>query len=620
MCGICGEYRRDRAPIDPGVLKVMTDAIVHRGPDADGFHLEPCLGLGHRRLSIIDLPGGTQPMTNEDGSVVVIFNGEIYNFAELRAGLVARGHVFRTNSDTEAIVHQYEEDGPDCLRKFNGMFAFALWDRARRRLFLARDRMGVKPLYWCEDGGRLLFASELRPLLLALPLTPALRPSALWAYLAVQYAPAPDTLFEGIHELPPGHRLLIDDKGTTDEAWWSLPTVAEPISGKAAEEAVCELLEDSVRLRLVSDVPLGAFLSGGIDSTAVVAMMRRHKGPGLKTFSVDFEAELGAESVNETEWSQLAAKTFGTEHHALTVTAAEALAALPAVVERMDDLISDPAIIPTYLVSKFARQTVTVALSGEGGDELFGGYQRYALGGLARWYRPLPGPLRGLTEAVFGRLPRMRRVRKGLKAIGETSPARRHLAWLLVMPPDLIDAILGPGSGGWERVEARFEGMFAEQRGVFDLDRTLRADMLTWLPDDLLTKVDRASMAVALEARTPFLDYRLVELALRIPASDKVSLRGRKLVFKRAMRGIVPDPIIDRPKRGFALPLDAWFRHELKEMLLDLLSPARLSRQGIFSPAAVSALVAEHLSGRENQGHQLFSLLLFQMWKDRMGL
>jgi len=618
MCGICGEYRADRAPVDPALLRRMTDAIAHRGPDADGFHLEPGLGLGHRRLSVIDLAYGAQPMANEDGTISVIFNGEIYNFADLRAELAGKGHVFRTNSDTEVILHQYEEDGPDCLRRFNGMFAFALWDSSRRRLLIARDRLGVKPLYWCTDGPRTLFASEVRPLLLALPSSPALDPAALWSYLAVQYAPAPDTLFAGIRELPPGHRLLIDDSGVKEEAWWTLPAPAEPISGLAAEAEVRELLEDSVRLRLVADVPLGAFLSGGIDSTALVALMRRHKGPGLKTFSVDFAAELGADSVNETKWSRLAAETFGTEHHALTVSAAEALAALPAVVDRMDDLISDPAVIPTYLVSKFARELVTVALSGEGGDELFGGYQRYALGGLARWYQPLSRPARRLLEAAFARLPGARRIRKGLRAIGEATPARRHLAWLLVMPPDLIDAILGSGTGGWERVEARFAPMFAGQRGTFDLDRTLRTDLTTWLPDDLLTKVDRASMAVGLEARTPFLDYRLVELALRIPAADKVSLLGRKLVFKRAMRGIVPDAIIDRPKYGFALPLDAWFRRELREMLLDLLAPARLARQGIFAPEPVSALIAEHLSGRENQGHQLFSLLLFQLWHAKM--
>jgi asparagine synthase (glutamine-hydrolysing) len=619
MCGICGEFRRDGGEVSRETIEAMTAMLAHRGPDASGYRfVPPFLGLGHRRLSIIDLPGGSQPMSNEDGSVWVVFNGEIYNFPELRAELMARGHVFHTNSDTEVIVHQYEEDGPDCVQRFNGMFALAVWDAKSRRLFLARDRLGVKPLYFTEDGSRFIFASELRPLLRALPSRPELSAWALWSYLAIQYVPGPDTLFAGIRELMPGHRLLVDTAGVRDDAYWRLPERPEPITGAAAEEAVRELLADAVRLRLISDVPLGAFLSGGIDSTALVAFMRRFKGAGLQTFSVDFHAELGAEAVNETEWSRLAAREFATEHHALTVSAAEAVAALPEVAARLDDLISDPAIIPTYLVSRFARETVTVALSGEGGDELFGGYQRYALGGLARFYQPLPRPLRGALEGAFARLPRMRRVRKGLKAIGELTPARRHLAWLLVMPPELIDRMLAPGNDGEDRVRARFDGLFAGQVGAFDLDRTLRADLQTWLPDDLLTKVDRASMAVGLEARTPFLDYRLVELALRIPAAEKVGLCGRKLVFKRAMRGIVPAAIVNRPKSGFALPLDAWFRRELKEMLQDLLSPARLSRQGLFHPAAVEGLVREHLSGREDQGHPLFSLLLFQLWQDSM--
>jgi asparagine synthase (glutamine-hydrolysing) len=623
MCGICGELRRGGGPVDRARVEAMTALLAHRGPDAQGYHEGGGgrLGLGQRRLSVIDLPGGRQPMSNEDGTVWIAFNGEIYNYRELRPALLARGHVFKTDSDTEAIIHQYEEDGPECVHKFIGMFAFAIWDERKRLLFIARDRLGIKPLYYTTAADRFLFASEVRPLLAGLGALPPLDPAALWAFLAIQYAPAPRTLFKDVRELEPGHRLLVDESGVRDETYWRLPAAgeSEPLTGARAEAALVAMFDDAVEKRLVADVPLGAFLSGGIDSTAVVAAMRQFRGEGIKTFSVDFHAETGAGYVNETQWSALAARTFATDHYALTVSAADALAALPTVVARLDDLISDPAVIPTYLVSRFAREQVTVALSGEGGDELFAGYQRYALGGLARFYQPIPRVLRRLLfDAPAARLPHLRRVRKGLAAIGERNPAARHLAWLLIMPPDAIDAILGPGDGR-EAVEAVFAKTFAGQSGAFDLDRTLRADLTTWLPDDLLTKVDRASMAVGLECRVPFLDHRLVELALRIPAREKLRLLTTKAVFKRAMRGRVPPAIIARKKAGFTLPLDAWFRRELKAPLLDLLSPERLARDPLLNPAPIQALIREHLSGRENQGHPLFSLLILQMWREGMN-
>ncbi len=619
MCGICGEIRLDGAgAVSLSTIKTMAGLIRRRGPDAEGFYLAdpPMAGLGHRRLSIIDLAGGKQPMGNEDGSVQVSFNGEIYNFKELRKDLVSRGHEFRTDSDTEVIAHQYEEDGPDCALKFNGMFALAIWDQKSRSLFLARDRLGIKPLYYAVEGARFLFASEIKPLLAAMERTPEIDPSSVWAYLAVQYAPTPRTLFKGISELGPGRRLVVSDGEVKEDKYWSLPQGPPDLRGREAEEELLELLSDSVRLRLIADVPLGAFLSGGIDSTTLVGLMRRHKGEGLKTFSVDFQADLGAGEVNETKWSSLAARTFATEHHSLTVSARDMIDALPEVVSRLDDLIADPAVIPTYLVSRFARQSVTVALSGEGGDELFGGYQRYALGSLATYYRPIPGPLRRLLfEAPFARAPGMRRVRKGLRAIGEKDPAARHLAWLLVMPPDLIGSITGDPAAGRATLDI-FRDLFAGQKKTFDLDRTLRTDLVTWLPDDLLTKVDRASMAVGLEARVPFLDHRMVELALRIPPEEKIKRLGRKLVLKRAVKGLVPEAISAREKAGFTLPLDAWFRKELKEMVTDLLSPGKLKEDGLLDPVAAGGVLTEHLSGRENQGQALFSMMLLEMWLD----
>jgi len=596
----------------------MTEALRHRGPDADGFFFDDAagLGLGHRRLKVIDLEGGVQPMADASGRVVVIFNGEIYNFVELRAELEAKGHRFRTRSDTEVILHQYLEDGPDCVKRFNGMFAFALWDRSLSRLMLARDRLGVKPLYYARDGSRLLFASEIRPLLLGLGRTPPLDPEALYAYLTLQYVPAPKTIFQGIMKLPPATVLLQDANGTQLSTYWSLPEVEPDLSGLAAAEALRELLEDSVRLRLVADVPLGAFLSGGIDSSLVVALMRKHMAAGLKTFSVDFAGGPGAAQFNETDWSKLASKQFGTEHYPLTVTAQDLLAALPEVVTRLDDPVADPAAVPTYLVSRLAREQVTVALTGEGADELFGGYLRYALGALARAYQPIPRVLRRfLLERPAGRLPHGRRIRKALAALGQDSPARRHLAWVAVFSEEMLEQLLG-GPAGREWVEQLLARAFPAQSEVYSLERTLRADIATWLPDDLLVKVDRMSMAVSLEARTPYLDYRLVELAFRIPDREKVRGLTGKRILKQAAQGLVPEAIIRRKKAGFTLPLESWFRGELKELMLDRLDPERLRRAGILAPEPVSALVSEHLSGRENHGQELWSLLIFELWRD----
>lgn len=616
MCGICGEL--SGRPLDRGRLRAMTNALRHRGPDAEGFYYDDAsgVGLGHRRLKVIDLEGGVQPMADAEGAQVVIFNGEIYNFRELRRELEAKGHCFRTRSDTEVILHQYQEDGPECVRKFNGMFAFALWDAKARRLMLARDRLGVKPLYYAWEGKRLIFASELRPILLGLGQTPSLDPEALFAYLALQYVPAPKTIFQGIHKLLPATVMLVDANGFRSWSYWSLPETEPDLSGAKAAQALQEMLADSVRLRLISDVPLGAFLSGGIDSSLVVAMMRRHMAAGLKTFSVDFAGGPDAEQFNETYWSRLASAHFATEHRPLTVTASDLLSALPVVVRHLDDPVADPAAVPTYLLSKLAREEVTVALTGEGADELFGGYLRYALGPLAGWYHSIPAAVRKLLlEKPVRHLPHGRRLRKALAALGENSPWRRHLAWVTVFPEEILESLLGGKSGaGW--LEQILAPLFQGQAAAYSLDRTLRADLVTWLPDDLLVKVDRMSMAVSLEARTPYLDYRLVELAFRIPELEKVNWLSGKRILKQAAAGIVPEAIRTRPKAGFTLPLDAWFRGELKELMLDGLEPERWRRTGYLAAEPVHNLIAEHLSGRENHGQELWSLLIFQLWQD----
>jgi asparagine synthase (glutamine-hydrolysing) len=622
MCGICGELQLDpSARVDKARIQAMTAGLIHRGPDDQGYYFSDSesraesslqvsprgartlsIGLGHTRLKVIDLEGGMQPMTNEDGSIEIIYNGEIYNFMELREKLESRGHVFRTRSDTEVI-------------------AFALWDARKQKLMLARDRLGIKPLYWTRQKNRFLFASELNSLIAGMGQLPELDLSGIWSYLALQYVPAPRTIFKGLKKLEPGTFMLVDARGVKNSTYWSLPETGDLISGKDAQHALCELLEDSVKKRLVADVPLGAFLSGGIDSSSVVAMMRRHmpgaseEGGGLKTFSVEFEAQAGADKFNETFYSKLAAGTYGTDHYPLTVSAGEAALSLPEVIGHLGEPVADPACIPTFLVSRLARQHVTVVLTGEGADELFAGYLRYRLGSLAPFYRFFPEPLR---RALLSR-PIPRRMRKGMMALGEPTPALRHLAWVSVFQRDQLNELMGGMKEAeiWSR--ELFEKIFNGQGGIYSLDKTLRADLVTWLPDDLLVKVDSMSMAVSLEARVPFLDHRLVELALRMPEREKMLGLKSKRVLKKAMQGIVPREIINRKKAGFTVPLGAWFRRELKELLLDTLSTDRIRSEGIFDQAVVKGLVSEHLEERQDNSQALYSLLLFQMWQDKIN-
>ena len=622
MCGICGIV--GPAPVDRGVLGRMTRALEHRGPDDEGFHVAEyedgtAVGLGFRRLSIIDLATGNQPIGNEDGSLQVVLNGEIYNYRELRAVLVKHGHRFATNADTEVIVHLYEEFGARCVERLNGMFAFALWDEKDRRLLLARDRFGKKPLYYADLGDALLFGSELKALLQHPSCPRELDFASLSRYLALEYVPTPRAIFEGVSKLPGGHYLLWREGRTSIEQYWDLSF--EHDGDKRSDEEYVEefrrLFRESVRRRLVSDVPLGAFLSGGIDSSSVVAMMSEALPAGaVQTFSIGFEEP----SFDESSHARSVAEHFGVDHHEEVFSQETMLALLPTVTEFLDEPFADPSILPTYLLSRHTRESVTVALGGDGSDELLAGYPTFPADRFARLY-PLP---RALNERVViplaDRLPVSTKnfspdfkLKRFLRGAG--SPAsERHATWLGAFTPSEQEALLTrPAADPLEEQRRAFEGAPTTNR----LERLLYVYAKTYLQDDILTKVDRASMACSLEVRAPFLDVDLVEFLGRVPARLKLRGLDTKHLLKRAMADILPPGIAKRPKKGFGIPVAGWLKGSLREPLQDELSPDRIRRQGIFEPAVVERLVSEHMSGRRDHRKPLWTLFVFQLWHRR---
>ncbi|HUP42695.1 MAG TPA: asparagine synthase (glutamine-hydrolyzing) [Thermoanaerobaculia bacterium] len=621
MCGIAGVARADRtARIEPELLAAMAAVIAHRGPDDEGFHFAGGVGLAHRRLSIIDVGNGRQPLANEDGSVVVVFNGEIYNYAELTAGLEARGHRFRTRSDTETIVHRYEERGAGCVEDFRGMFAFALWDEPRRRLLLARDRLGIKPLYYYAAPGLLVFGSEIKSLLEHPEVPRELDPEALELYLALRYVPGPRTLFRGIQKLQPGHLLVWDDGELHIRRYWDLPREGEgTVAPAEARERFSELLDESVRLRLVSEVPLGVFLSGGLDSTAILATMSRvAPGRRFKTFTVGYQAPSGEDdAANELGWARMAAEAYGAEHHELRLSDDDFRDFLPELVWHLDEPVADPACVPLYYISRLARDEITVVLSGEGADEILGGYGIYRrMLGLERAHRLLGGPLAPLTTAAAGLLP------------GERL---RHAARLAALPleeryrgvsrgflPEQQARLLGreaggPGGGAGDPVAAALAGRYAAVAGGSALERMLYLDATTWLPDDLLVKADKMTMANSQELRVPFLDHRMVELAATLGPEHKIRGGRGKVLLRETMAGRVPRPILERSKQGFPVPTVPLLRR-LGGLTRELLLGRDAACRAWFDPAAVARLVDEHERGAARRDQELWSLLVFELW------
>ncbi len=610
MCGIAGILNPYSAQVDPDLLRRMCNVMRHRGPDDEGLYLGGCAGLGMRRLSIIDLETGRQPIHNEDRTVWVVLNGEIYNFRDLRQDLKSRGHAFYTLTDTETIVHLYEEYGDQCVDHLRGMFAFALWDERRRRLLLARDRLGVKPLYYAEFAGRLAFASELKALLELPYIEPEINWRAASHLFTFLTTPASDSIVQGVHKLPAGHLLIATPGGGARVLpYWDARF--EPVNGRSAGDLAEELralVDESVRLRLVSDVPLGAFLSGGLDSSAVVASMARHLPGPVKTFTIGFKDQ----AFDESAHARRVAREFGTEHHELVVEP-EVIDIVEDIAWHLDEPFGDASAIPTYVVSKLAAGHVKVVLSGDGGDELFAGYDRYAVEARRRALR-LPGSARRIAGAVAALLPPGMKGRNFLRNMALDGPHRYLDESMLFRRDDMQRLFLpevlgrmGDGDPGGEEL-----GYLARAGGHW-LSAARYMDMKAYLPQDILTKVDRMSMAHSLEAREPLLDHRLVEFAATLPPG--MLLRGgtTKWIFKEAMRGILPDDIIDRRKHGFAIPLGRWFRGKLGSFVRDLLLTKRSRERGIFNPAAIETLVRNHEAGRPLD-LEIWTLLSFELW------
>jgi asparagine synthase (glutamine-hydrolysing) len=618
VCGIAG-FTGTNERLSPAeraeVLDRMCRVIRHRGPDDQGVMVADGVALGMRRLSIIDLAGGHQPISGENGAATVVFNGEIYNYRELQRELEARGHIFKTNSDTETIVHAYEEHGAACVDDLRGMFAFAIWDAPKRQLFIARDRVGKKPLYYTvTPQGTLIFGSELKSLLEHPEARRELSTEALDAYLSFGYVPDPLTIFSNIYKLPPGHHLTFSDGHLSVQQYWDFRY--EVVEARREEDYLEELralLDEAVRLRLVSDVPLGAFLSGGVDSSTIVGLMSRHTGQPVKTFSIGFHED----GYDELKYARLAAKRFETDHHEFIVTP-EICHIVDELVWHLDEPFADSSAIPTYAVSKLAREHVKVVLSGDGGDELFAGYTRYGIDHRRSRFARLPRVVRhGLMQPLSRNLPHGAWGRNYLHNIA-LDPLNRYLDsasfFTSLNKRSLYTTDFRAQLNGQNRPLSLFEEYAGRVRSDNPLDTLLYLDSKTYLPGDILTKVDRMSMAVSLEARVPLLDHKLIEFVTRIPAEFKMKGAETKQIFKRAVRGLVPDEILDRPKQGFGLPIQKWINQELRGYIHDVLFDTRTRERGYFNQNYVQLLYDEHdRARRDNTGH-LWTLFMLELW------
>ena len=624
VCGIAGIYNyKNDQPINEATLRRMTGALVHRGPDDEGFYVAGRIGLGHRRLSIIDVDGGRQPIFNEDGSIAVILNGEIYNYRELAALVEARGHRLRTRSDTETIVHLYEEFGEACVEHLRGMFAFALWDERNRKLMLARDRVGKKPLYYAEVGDSLIFGSELKALIEHPLMNREIDPLAVADYFSYQFVPSPKTIYRHARKLRAGHILTVTPDGLSERQYWDIDfSRTEQRSEAEWSEWLMEEFRVAVAGRLISEVPLGAFLSSGVDSSAVVAMMNRIASRPVITTSVGFKEE----KYSEAEDARRFAESLNADHHERIVTP-DAVGVIEKLAWHFDEPFADASAIPTFYVSRVAREFVTVALSGDGGDENFAGYRRYAFDAMENRVRaiapvrPLFGPLFGMLAAVYPKadwLPQPLRAKATLRNLS-LDPARAYFNSVYGATANERDNLLSEdvraGLGGYDPFEV-FAEHYRRPETDDSLARAQYADIKLYLSDDILTKVDRASMAVSLEVRCPLLDHRLMELAARIPSSLKLRGRAGKHIFKRAMSELLPPEVLNRRKQGFVVPLTEWLRGDLREFAEGLLFDSTTD-DGWLNRATVAKLWRQHQSGLRDCSRPLWTILMFRMWQRR---
>jgi asparagine synthase (glutamine-hydrolysing) len=615
--------RNDGRPVDEPLLSRMNAAIRHRGPDDDGFYLAGPVGLGMRRLSIIDVAGGHQPIHNQGRTAWIVFNGEIYNYRELRAELEKQGHAFYTNSDTEVIVHLYDRYGDECAKHLRGMFAFAIWDEAKQSLLLARDRVGKKPLLYAEQNGQLIFGSEFGALLEHPDISRDIDPVAIHRYLTFLCVPAPLTAYCAIKKLEPGHTLRWHRGEIEIKRYWQ-PDFSHKLKISEAEagERALELLREAVRLRLISEVPLGAFLSGGVDSSAVVALMSEVSSTPIKTFSIGFEEQ----DFSELHHARRVAEHLGAEHHEFIVRP-DAMEVLPTLVEHYGEPYADSSAIPTYYVARETRKYVTVALNGDGGDETFAGYERYAAMRLAERYHRIPGALRrGVVEGAIGLIPtselkrsRARDVKRFLQA-ASLPTVERYLRWVSVMDApaknDLYTDEFRRRVNGDDPADV-LRPWFAAANGAGVVDAALLTDTMTYLPNDLLVKVDIATMAVSLEARSPFLDHEVIEFAASLPVNLKLRGLTTKYLLKQVLGKLLPQENLKRRKMGFGVPIAHWFRGSMKDFLRGTLLTEKAAGRGIFQPAAVARLVEQHIAGERDHAHPLWTLLMLELWFQR---
>lgn len=618
MCGIAGIYNyKTNAPIGMEPLKAMALRLAHRGPDDEGFHRDGGLGMAFRRLSIIDLAKGAQPISNEDGSIWSMVNGEIYNFKELREDLEAKGHSFRTNADSEVVPHLYEEYGPSFPERLRGMFAIGIWDAGARKLLLVRDRLGIKPLYYWDDGGSFVFASEIKAMLFSGVVRREIDLQALSDYATFRYVPAPATLFKNIKKVPQGRVITVDAGGARESEYWDFNFAPGPYGDdREAEERLDEMLSECVRMRLMSDVPLGALLSGGIDSSLIVSYMSRFVDRPVKTFSVGFES---AGPLSELPYAKTVSKRFGTDHYEIVVGFKDVVENLSGLVWHQDEPVTEPAAIPTFMVSKLAREHVTVVLTGEGADELFAGYPQYGLESWAGRYRRIPAWIRdSLIRPSVAMLPfGFRRLRVVERSMGTESSADRWSSWFAgfcgeekrsLVTKELASAVADPTGA---RI---FDYHMSRLGDAHPVEEMLYADTKVWLADDLLMKMDKMSMAASLEARVPFLDHKLVEFAAGLPLRMKLEGLQGKGILRRLAKDVLPEEIIKRKKVGFVVPINVWFRGELKPLLESMLFSSRFIERGFFEPGYIRRLVSEHTEGRLDHRRELWTLLNLELW------
>lgn len=619
MCGVAGYVTREAQ--DSSLIHRMCDVIKHRGPDDEGFHIRNDVALGIKRLSIIDVSSGHQPIYNEDGSIVIVYNGECYNFPELRRQLEIKGHRFSTQTDTECVVHLYEEYGDRCVEHLRGMFAFALWDNKRKRLLLARDRVGKKPLFYRLTTNGIFFGSELKALVQDQSLERRIDPIALHHFLTYQYVPAPWAIYQGINKLPPAHTLVFERGKSKIKRYWHLSYREKVrVSDAEAVEQLRELVRECTGVRLISERPLGALLSGGVDSSLVVAAMAEQTSGSVKTFTIGFDDD----RYDERRYARMVADRFGTDHHELVVTP-DLLHVIPKLVWHYDEPFADSSSIPTYYVAEMTRSHVTVALNGDGGDESFGGYQRYVANLLAKKMpvsdfalRAARGILNGLPQGRDGRSiqARGKRFVDIVLAPDEDRYARLMSYFNNEQKNSVYSASMREmvrGIDSWDILR----NLFRKSDGSDLTDRMLDADVQTYLSGDLLVKMDIATMANSLEARAPMLDHKMMEFAAALPSHMKIRGRTSKYLLKKAARGLVPDEVLDRPKMGFGVPLASWLRNELRDLTRDTLTATTAKQRGYFDPGEVQRLLEEHDRGRDH-GIRIWALLQFELWAQMM--